>query len=80
MHQYECNKHQAIYFSLEKQIMVFYKIFPIKKTNVGKILKLREIVVQFFFLLTSRNLEILGCDISSLEPYSVVVILRLIFY
>jgi hypothetical protein len=44
MHQHVCNKHQAInYFRKTNNVLFFlsYTIFPVKKINVGKILKLR---------------------------------------
>jgi hypothetical protein len=48
----ESNTHRSILFILEKQPILFTK-FPIKKINVRKILKLGEIFVLLFFLLTS---------------------------
>jgi hypothetical protein len=46
---------------LEKQIMFFlsYTIFPIKKINVGKILKLRENPSQQRQLILSKHVELL---------------------
>jgi hypothetical protein len=41
MHRYEGNTHRIILFILEKHSKTFsYAIFPVKKNNVGKILKL----------------------------------------
>jgi hypothetical protein len=41
----------------------FYAIFPVKKINVGKILKLWENRYLIIFTIHMVKLEISGCDI-----------------
>jgi hypothetical protein len=65
MHRHECNTHNFL-FNLENQSKDFsYTIFPVKKINVGKILKLRE--NRYLITLSTHilKLEISGCDIGT---------------
>jgi hypothetical protein len=50
MHRHECNTHKFL-FDLENQTRVFpYTIFPVKKINVGKILKfMRKSLFNYSF-------------------------------
>jgi hypothetical protein len=50
MHRHECNTHN-FYLILENETMDFsYTIFPVKKINVGKILKImRKLLFNYSF-------------------------------
>jgi hypothetical protein len=62
MHRHECNIHNFL-FNLENQTKDFsYTIFPVKKINVGKILKLRENRYLIILSIHILKLEISGCD------------------
>jgi hypothetical protein len=62
MHWHECNTHNFL-FNLENQSRDFsYTIFPVKKINVGKILKLWENCYLTILSIHILKLEISGCD------------------
>jgi hypothetical protein len=56
-------QHSQLLFNLENQTMDFsYTIFPVKKINVGKILKLWEHRYLNILAIHILKLEISGCD------------------
>jgi hypothetical protein len=56
-------QHTYLLFNLENQIKDFsYTIFPVKKINVGKILKLSENRYLIIISIHILKLEISGCD------------------
>jgi hypothetical protein len=62
MHWHECNTHNFL-FNLENQTRDFScTIFPVKKINVGKILKLSENRYLIIISIHILKLEISGCD------------------
>jgi hypothetical protein len=62
MHRHECNTHNFL-FNLENQTKDFsYTTFPVKKINVGKILKLWENCYLIILSIHILKLEISGCD------------------
>jgi hypothetical protein len=66
MHRHECNTHNCL-LDLENQTRFFsYTRFPVKKINVGKVLKLWENCYLIILSIHILKLEISGCD--SLKP------------
>jgi hypothetical protein len=60
-------QHYQLLFNLENQTKDFsYTIFPAKKINVGKILKLWEKRYLIILSIHILKLEISGCDINVL--------------
>jgi hypothetical protein len=56
-------QHSQLLFNLENQSKDFsYTIFPVKKINVGKILKLSENRYLIIISIHILKLEISGCD------------------
>jgi hypothetical protein len=69
MHRHECNTQ--LLFNLENQTKDFsYTIFPVKKINVGKILKLWENRYLIILSIHILKLEISGCDMDHEAAYS----------
>jgi hypothetical protein len=75
MHRHECNTHDFL-FDLENQTIGFfsYTIFPVKKINVEKVLKLWGNCYLIVLSIHILKLEISGCE----KPIHVLQNLRVI--
>jgi hypothetical protein len=62
MHRHECNTHNFLFDSENQTKLFSYTIFPVKKINVGKVLKLWENCYVIIVSIHILKLEIPGCD------------------
>jgi hypothetical protein len=69
MHWHECNTQNHL-FNFRKTNKGFpYAIFPVKKTNVGKVLKLWKKFYLNILSIHILKLEISGCDTNESQLY-----------